>query len=353
MLHVHEFADVHLHAYAPFKEGLANLKDFATHGVGDICLLAYTYIETGIDNNIVCLYYREKADRVRVRAMGGLYYDRDLNDKIMPFKDQAELLLDLGFDGIKFMDMKPNYQLYAGYTCDDPVYDEMYDMLEKRGTPLIMHIADPESFWHKELLPQEVIDIGWCYDDPKFLTQQQIFDCTLRRMRKNPNLNMCLAHFGFLAHRPELATYFMENFPNFKLDLTPATNIFHEFGWDTDFWHDFFTKYADRILYGTDNGTYSNHENQLALQQLMIDCCSGEGEEYPLPYGCKEKGRGLNLSAEVQQKIMHDNYFAFLGKDRHPLNRSLYFEHAKTIRDIAVKQGDQAMVATLDEAMQL
>ena len=146
MLYIDRYADSHLHAYAPFEETFTMLDRLAEMNVTDAALMAYTYIETGIDNNLVCLYVREKYHRIALRTFGGLYYDPALNNKIMPFREQAELLLAMGCDGIKFLDMKPNYNLYCGCLIDDPAYDAMYDMLEARGVPLTAHVADPDDF---------------------------------------------------------------------------------------------------------------------------------------------------------------------------------------------------------------
>ena len=66
-----QYTDSHIHAYAPFDKGMKGLSQLKKMSVTDANLLAYTYIETGIDNNLVCLYYKEKCNDVRLRVFGG------------------------------------------------------------------------------------------------------------------------------------------------------------------------------------------------------------------------------------------------------------------------------------------
>jgi len=348
MAYTGPFADYHLHAYAPIENAEKCFQHMADLNVTDVNMLAYTYIETTMDNNLLSLYYQEKFKSVRLRTFGGLYYEPDLNNKIMPYKEQAELLLAMGCEGIKFLDMKPNYNLYCGCNMDDDVYDAMYDMLEERGIPLDTHIGDPATFWHKDQMLAGEIARGWCYEDPKFLTQQQIFDCTLRRLEKNPNLKMCLAHFGFMSQRPELCYEIFERFPNVTLDLTPAWNIFVDFGKDVPTWQEFFTKYSDRILYGTDTSTNSSPEHIAALQRTMIEIVSHDTTELPIPHFPYAKMRGLDLSEEAQRNILHDNYFRRVGETRKEVDWELWKEHARLIEGIAKKNGNQEILKNLE-----
>lgn len=351
MLHVNRFADSHIHAYAPIEKTFHMFDVMASLGVTDVAMLAYTYIETGIDNNLLCLYFKEKYRNIRLRTLGGLYYDPELNNSIMPFKEQAELLLDMGCDGIKFLDMKPNYNLYCGCSMDDPSYDAMYDMLEKRQIPLVTHIADPAAFWHRDQMTPFAIEIGWCYEDPKFLTQQQIFDITLRRLEKNPTLKMSLAHFGFLTEQLETCHYICEHFPNVYFDLAPGWEIFVDFAKDVSGWREFFTKYAGRIMYGTDTSTGCSDAHITALQKTMIETVSHDESELPIPHYPNANMRGLHLDAVSQQRICYDNYHEFYGTDIKPLDKDLFKTHARLIRSIAEKNGDAEMIKTIDQML--
>ena len=348
MLAVHSFADSHTHAYAPFDKGFHCYEKMASLGVTDVNLLAYTYIETGIDNNLVCLYYKAKSHALKLRVFGGLYYDKGINNDKMPYLEQAKLLLAMGCEGIKFLDMKPNYNLYCGCSMDDHVYDELYDYLEENQIPLVTHIADPANFWHRDQMSQWAIDYGWCYDDPKFLTQQQIFDCTIRRLEKNPALKMSLAHCGFMTKQPDLFCSMLDRFPNVTFDLAPGWEIFVDFSKDIDRWQEIFTHYNRRILYGTDTCTTQNDDRITALNRTMIETVSHDKTELPIPHHPAANMKGLDLDVTSQQNILNDNYFRHVGTDIKSIDKSLFLEHAALIRKIAANDHDSAMCDTID-----
>lgn len=50
------------------------------------------------------------------------------------------------------------------------------------------HVADPAVFWHKELMAPHAIELGWCYEDDRYMSHQEYLDAVLRRLDKNPNL---------------------------------------------------------------------------------------------------------------------------------------------------------------------
>ncbi len=344
-----KYTDSHMHAYAPFDKGFKGLHQLKDMSVTDANLLAYTYIETGIDNNLVCLYYKEKCEDVRLRVFGGLYYDKDINNGILPYKEQAELLLAMGCNGIKFLDMKPNYQLYCGCTCDDPVYDELYDYLEEHHVPTVTHVADPANFWDDTDVPEYRKKLGWCYADPKFLTREAIYACLLRRLEKNPTLNFSIAHFGFMSDDIPLCKKLLDTYPGVTFDLAPGWEIFVDFAKDNDRWKDFFEEYSSRILYGTDTEPGGDPKRIAALQQTMIDFVSRDSNKFPIPVKPDAFMRGLSLSEPAKQNILHDNYFRFVGTEIKSLDKTLFTEHNRRITAIAEKNKDVSMLRTLHE----
>lgn len=347
MLYQKSYVDSHLHVYAPFEKTYKTLDQLAGLGVTDAALMAYTYIETGIDNNLVCLYVKDKYKKVALRTFGGLYYDPALNNKIMPYREQAELLLAMGCDGIKFLDMKPNYNLYCGCSMDDAVYDEMYDMLEARGVPLTVHVADPDDFWHRDLMTPEEIATGWCFEDPRFPTMQHLRDCLMRRLERNPKLNLCLAHFGFLSRRLEMCHEICEKYPNVRFDLAPAACIFADFAKDLPGWREFFVKYSGRILYGTDTCAGDEEAYIASLQQTMLKTIAAPcGEAFPVPHSPEKIMRGFDLDAQSQLNICRESFFHFAGRTAKPLDRALIREHARLIASIARQNGDEEMLNT-------
>ena len=345
------FADSHMHAYAPFDKGQSGLNLLKKLNVTDANLLAYTYIETGIDNNLCCLYYKQKCTDVKLRVFGGLYYDADLNNSIMPFKEQAELLLAMGCDGIKFLDLKPNYQLYCGCTCDDAVYDDLYDMLEEKQVPIVTHVADPRNFWTDVDVPEYRKQLGWCYSDPKFLTRKQINDCLLHRLEKNPTMRFQIAHFGFMSDDIPLCRYILERYPNVTFDLAPGWEILVDFADNIDAWSEFFSEFSGRILYGTDTDPGTSPEHITTLNKTIYSLLAYGKDAFPIPVKPDSFMRGMDLPEDKVKQIVYDNFFTDFGSSVKALDFDLFKEHSVLIRRIAVKQGNTGITNTIDEML--
>ncbi len=342
-------ADSHVHAFAPKEDMYRVFDEMISFGAKEAALLAYTYEETGIDNNIICLHYKKNCQKMRLWAFGGLYYDKDIQ---MPFKEQAELLLEMGADGIKFLEMKPTFNLHVGRTLDDPIYDEMFDMLEKRGVPMICHVADPDVFWHKALMAPHAIELGWCYEDPRYMPQQEYFNAVLRRLDKNPTLKWSFAHFGYFTKQPDQCWEIIEKYPNVMFDTTPGWEIYLDFAKDLSVWRDFFIKNNRRIMYGTDTSNAWTNEHVRNLSKSGVALLAAPHDEFPIPHFPEHSMRGFALDEESQKRILHENFLNFAGNAPAKVDTLLLREHAEFIRKIAEKNGDAGIIKAIDSALQ-
>lgn len=102
----------------------------------------------------------------------------------------------------------------------------------------------------------------------------------------------------------------MEKYPNVNFDLTPGWEMYVGFTKRVDDWHDFFTKYSGRILYGTDSN--SSKSNNPEIHQLVRLGISHDSSEFEMPIW-KHTIRGLYLDDETRQKICYDNYMRFIN----------------------------------------
>ena len=75
-----------------------------------------------------------------------------------------------------------------------------------------------------------------------------------RMMSKFPKLKVTFAHFNFITGHVDMAAEFLDKWENVYYDLTPNQFMFLDFQKKPDEWKDFFIKYQDRIIYGTDIG---------------------------------------------------------------------------------------------------
>lgn len=330
MLKTNRFADMHVHCKEDLDEGLAMLADLKDFGIKDFNILAITYNDFPIDDNIRALFYKKMMTDANVSVFGGLYYSPYINHYGVSFLEQAQKLLDMGCDGIKFIECKPDYRKYIGFGLDSKIYDEMFDMLEEKQVPLVCHINDPEEYWDEEKIKEwpigeRLIELGWLYNNDTFLTYEEIVDEMIRRLEKNPKLNIIFAHFMFLSNQIEVAKKLVETYPNLKFDLTPGWEMYVGFAKNYDAWREFFETYSDRIYYGSDSHSYPIRKE---IHETLRYAVGGEREEIPMPHVDFARMRGFDLSQEAQENICYNNFKRTVGTPK-PVNTELLLSEAQ------------------------
>lgn len=255
----------------------------------------------------------------KIFAYAGLDYYTPEGVRPRDFLEQVKQYMKMGYDGIKLLEMKPMLLRNLGQAwLSNPCYDEMFAYLEEKQIPILMHVNDPETFWSRETCPAFAIERGWCYDDDSYASKEEIYRETEKVLRAHPKLNVVLAHFYFLSDDLKRAERIMEEFPNVRFDLTPGTEMYQNFAKIPDQWHDFFMKYQDRIMLGTDNGGLSangmtpmEEKIQYAVNNVGNICRFLETSDTFEGYGFEMKG--IALPDEVVEKICHGNFETMTG----------------------------------------
>lgn len=332
------FADTHVHIqYESFDETRAMLDQIAGMGVTDITLLALlNYHDYGPLQNLAALEIKENYSKMKVRAFGGI---DDIGPfSHIPYEKQAEGLLRMGCDGIKFLNQKPDTRKLFGKGLCHPSYDKMLSMLEERGTPVLLHSGDPETNWDITKVSPAALERGWFYGDGTFLTCEEIYEEVYQMLDKHPKLNIVIAHFFFLSNKMDEARRVLEKYPNVKFDLTPGGEMFYGFSKNIDAWHDFFEEYSDRFLFGTDSFTTKNCNDQ--LHDLVLKAISNDRNEFSTPcYGRTFTIKGLDLSDETVDKITYHNFARFAGEELAPIDHEAIRKAAESIYEVYSKIG--------------
>ena len=247
---MNNLADIHVHIDTTDAKKVYELFDSLKDvGVTDLTILGLT--KHGIFQNLLALYYKNKYKKINISVFGSLHHNDIYSD--IPYEKQVELLIDMGIDGMKFLEMKPDFRKLLPEGVNSEKYDKMFTLLEEKGLPVLMHVNDPEEFWDIQKIAPSHIERGWFYGDGTYLSRQEIYDEVFEMLKKHPKLNVVFAHFFFISNDIKRAIEILETYPNVKFDLTPGSEMFKGFSKNTDAWHDFFEKYSDRILYGTDS----------------------------------------------------------------------------------------------------
>jgi len=252
------------------------------------------------------------------------------------FAAYIDTLSAMGCDGIKMIEGKPNMRkMLMVPPFDSPPYEPYWKKMEEKGIPFIFHLNDPEEFWDAAGTPDWAKQQGWFYGDGSFINNEVQYTEVLQVIKRHPGLKVIFAHFFFLSAQLDRLAGYLDRFPNLHIDLTPGIEMYHNFSKDPVKTRDFFLKYQDRILYGTDIGAKallaaprekidpveSGIRTELVCQFLEIDGEFGiDIARVPLFGKFGGKFQGIHLPVEALEKIYHQNFERLAGAKPRLLN---------------------------------
>lgn len=140
---------------------------------------------------------------------------------------------------------------------DDAVFDPIYAHLEKVGQPLLMHIAEPLACWQplKDGVPHCDYyrrNPHWhMYTRPEAPSHAALMAARDRVVERHAKLRVIGAHLGSLEYSLQAMADRFERYSNFAVDTAGRLwdLMYH---YDADSLRAFFTRYQDRLLWGTD-----------------------------------------------------------------------------------------------------
>lgn len=285
----------------------------------------------------------------RVYVFGGL----DISPLFMTpdiageaFAHYVDALNEMGADGIKMIEGKAMIRKQLPIPdFDTPVYAPYWERLAETQTPLIFHVNDPEEFWDPARVPDWAREMGWFYGDGTYIDNEDQYRQVLNVLDRHPNLNVTFAHFFFLSAQLERLGEYLDRYPRMHVDLTPGIEMYHNFSKDPQRVRDFFLKYQDRILYGTDIGARAlladreggiEREESLARVEVIRGFLENDGP-FTLThdgflFGGKEAVfQGIDLPQAVLDKIYAQNFVDFAGERPKPLNPEAIVEECQRL----------------------
>jgi predicted TIM-barrel fold metal-dependent hydrolase len=251
------------------------------------------------------------------------------------FPRQIDRLIAMGCDGLKMINGKPNCRKDSGIALDSVLYRAYFAKLAETGFPVLWHVNDPEEFWDPAAAPEWARGPGWLYDD-SYPTNQSLYDECERVLAAFPTLKIIFAHFYFLSDfldpRPERsrrgAAALLDRYPNVHLDLAPGIEMLHNFSKRPQAARDFFLKYQDRIVFGTD------FSPRFLLSRIWVVRNFLETDEtFHVPTDDhlfwpdhRTMITGIKLPETALRKIYAGNYRRIVGPQPKPLNLPLVIE---------------------------
>ena len=192
------------------------------------------------------------------------------------------------------------------FRIDHPKLEPIFQALEDNDLPLIIHVADPDTYF--TLHYQDVEKYGT--KDENLIQLENV-------MKRHPKIAFQIPHFGAQPeiHRlPNLARW-LDTFPNIVIDTASSRWMARELSKDVSKAREFLIKYADRILFGTDlstnRGDHSYYAGRYDAQKILWET---DTRDVPLPFedvDTKDSGgtwiNGLNLPLKILRKLYWDN----------------------------------------------
>lgn len=203
---------------------------------------------------------------------------------------------------------------------DNPVFDPIFNYLEKNDIPVIGHIGEPKNCW----LPLEQMttknDKSYftehpeyhMYLHPEYPSYDSIIKSRDRLLEKHPDLKFIGAHLGSMEWDVDEIGKRLDKFPNMYVE--PAERFGQLQYQSIQDWqkvHDFFIKYQDRIMYGTDledhNGLAPEMITKRAHELWLRDWIYLTSNDSLQSAFLDKKFRGLHLPRTVIDKIYYSN----------------------------------------------
>ena len=305
--------------------------------------IACTISRTQINANPAALACKSQHPE-RVYVFCGLDHSRKLSDgqvQTPSLPEQVERLMAMGADGIKMIEGKPTTRRYLDVPVDSPYFAEYFECVEEKGIPVLWHVNDPEEFWDPEKLPSWAREQGWGYNESDVPKEDQYGEVE-RVLARHPGLKVIFAHFYFLSADLARAARLLERFPGVDLDLAPGVEMLYNMSRDPEATREFFTRWADRIVFGTDISS-ANTDAEAVARAGIVTRWLETAEEYRVPpeadflLGKPEDGviRGLVLPDAVLDKVYRTNFERIAGDRPRPLDRPLAAEECRRIARLA------------------
>ena len=187
---------------------------------------------------------------------------------------------------------------------NDPRLDPIWAKCGEMGVPVLIHAADPKSFWD----PFDADNERWLElkthprrkrGDDNPAPWETIIGEQHDMFKKHPNTTFINAHFGWYANNLGALSDLMEEIPNMYVEIAA---IIAELGRQPRNARAFFEKYQDRILFGKDSWKPEEFPTYFRVLE--------SNDEY-FPYHKKYHAfwamYGMNLPDEILKKVYYKN----------------------------------------------
>lgn len=201
--------------------------------------------------------------------------------------------------GMYFKDEKGNF-----IRIDDPRLDAIWEKCGELKIPVLIHSADPKSFWFPEDEHNERwLEIATHPDRKRSDTDPAPWDTLMQEQhnvfRKHPNTTFIAAHLDWHGNDLTALGKILDSMPNV---YTEFGAVISELGRQPRAARAFFEKYQDRILFGKDSWEPSEYVTYFRVLET-------EDEYFPYhkKYHAFWRMYGIGLPDDILKKIYYKN----------------------------------------------
>ncbi len=191
---------------------------------------------------------------------------------------------------------------------DDRRWDPIWEACGKLGMPVLIHTADPVAFFQpidrfNERWEELHRHPDWSFAGDEFPSHDELLAARNRVIERHPQTTFLGAHVANYPENLAEVGRWLDKYPNLYVEI--AARI-AELGRQPYTAREFFLKYSDRILFGTDGprppGRLTPHWRMLETQDEYFTYAENQ---YP-PQGLWSI-YGLHLPDEVLRKVYSEN----------------------------------------------
>lgn len=189
-------------------------------------------------------------------------------------------------------------------TVDDPRLDPVWEKCAELKIPVLIHTADPKSFWD----PMDDKNERWLelatHPNRKRGSEnpapfEQLIEEQHRMFKKHPNTIFIAAHFGWYPNDLAKLSQLLNDMPNVNVEFGA---VIAELGRQPRAAKAFFEKYQDRILFGKDSWVPAEYATYFRVLET-------EDEYFPYhkKYHAFWRMYGLGLNDTILKKVYYKN----------------------------------------------
>ena len=191
---------------------------------------------------------------------------------------------------------------------DDPRWNPIWETCGELKLPVIIHVADPVAFFDPIDADNERIEeLGrhpdWSFHGDQFPSREKLLAARNRVIERHPETIFIGAHVANNGEDLARVGQWLDQYPNLVIEFASRIN---ELGRQPYSSRDFFIKYQDRILFGTD-GPWQTERMKLYWRFLETrDEYFPYSDTLPPPQGFW-RIYGIYLPDEVLEKVYFRN----------------------------------------------